>query len=185
MENSTHPKTRRVLIASSHALFGQGLRSLLEERKETGVVVVGIVSNLEEAIDSLHSLEPDLIIVDYDDEELNRDEFLARFVEGEKEQRVVLLSLQSGKEALVYDRRSLAASEIDEWLQDFTFLEEPQDLSPQKNQPKTIDGNRRRNMKHLVIAGILVVIVTIGLIIGLENVKFIASSSQRSSSTDR
>ena len=173
MENSTHPKTRRVLIASSHALFGQGLRSLLEERKETGVVVVGIVSNLEEAIDSLHSLEPDLIIVDYDDEELNRDEFLARFVEGEKEQRVVLLSLQSGKEALVYDRRSLAASEIDEWLQDFTFLEEPQDLSPQKNQPKTIDGNRRRNMKHLVIAGILVVIVTIGLIIGLENVNLL------------
>ena len=173
MEKSSQPKTRRVLIASSHALFGQGLRSLLEERKETGVVVVGMVANLEEAIESLHSLDPDLIIVDYDDEQLNRDEFLARFVEGEKEQRVVLLSLQSGKEALVYDRRSLAASEIDEWLQDITISEESQDETPKMNQPKTIDGNRRRNMKHLVIAGILVVIVTVGLIIGLENINLL------------
>ena len=130
MESSTQPNNRRVLIASSHALFGQGLRSLLEERKDSGVIVVGMVSNLKEAIDSLNTLDPDLIIVDYDDENLNREEFLARFVEGEKEQRVVLLSLQSGKEALVYDRRSLAASEIDDWLQDFNLLDESHDVSP-------------------------------------------------------
>ena len=130
MENSTQPKVRRVLIASSHALFGQGLRSLLEERKESDVIVVGMVSNLKEAVESLENLDPDLVIVDYDDKNLNRDEFLARFVEGEKEQRVVLLSLQSGKEALVYDRRSLAASEIDEWLQDFNLLDESHEVSP-------------------------------------------------------
>jgi DNA-binding NarL/FixJ family response regulator len=68
-------KSRRVLIASSHSLFGQGLRSLLRERKEAGVEIVGMVSNLDEALLALDQLNPDLIIVDYDDKKLNRDEF--------------------------------------------------------------------------------------------------------------
>ena len=110
--------SRRVLIASSHGLFAQGLRSLLKERQETGVEVVGVVSNLDEALTALEELNPDLIIVDYDDKELNRDEFLARFVEGEKKLRVVLLSLQSPGEAVIYDRRTLAASQIDDWLEE-------------------------------------------------------------------
>ena len=115
---------RRVLIASSHALFGEGLRSLLLERKDTGVKVVGMVSNLEETLDALEKINPDLIIVDYDDKNLNRDEFLARFVEGEKKLRVVLLSLLSGSEAIVYDRRTLAAAQIDDWLDEWTYPDE-------------------------------------------------------------
>ena len=71
---------RRVLIASSHALFGEGIRSLLEKRQSTGVTVIGIVSNLEEAMVTLKEQNPDLIILDYDDEGLNREEFLSRFV---------------------------------------------------------------------------------------------------------
>ena len=120
MTRSDQQKIRRVLIASSHGLFGQGLRSLLEERKQADVEVVGIVSNLDEALQALEKFNPDLLIVDYDDETLNRDEFLARFVEGEKKLRLVLLSLQSAKEALVYERRSLAAAQIDEWLEEWT-----------------------------------------------------------------
>src|SRR5512144_263316 len=107
MNMPTQAKNRRVLIASSHPLFGQGLRSLLKERQATGVEVVGMVSNLEQALAALEKLDPDLIIVDYDDEVLNRDEFLVRFVEGEKKLRVVLLSLHAAGEAIVYDRRTL------------------------------------------------------------------------------
>lgn len=46
-------KSRRVLIASSHALFGQGLRNLLQARKEAGVEILGMVSNLDEALQAL------------------------------------------------------------------------------------------------------------------------------------
>ena len=105
MNVASQLQNRRVLIASNHALFAQGLRSLLRERQAEGVEVVGVVSNLDEAMAALDKLHPDLIIVDYDDDVLNRDEFLARFVEGEGKLRVVLLSLQGGSEALVYDRR--------------------------------------------------------------------------------
>jgi cytochrome c oxidase subunit 2 len=182
---------RRVLIASSHALFGKGLRSLLQERQPAGVEVVGMVSNLEEAMVALDRLNPDLVIVDYDDEALNRDEFLARFVEGEKKLRVVLLSLQSGKEALVYDRRTLAASQIDDWLEEWTYADETskppaegkgaksailansENSENSPNSSKSAAEHRRTNMKHLVIAGILVVLVTALLILGLNYVQLL------------
>ena len=189
MTRSSSTQARRVLIASSHPLFGQGLRSLLKERQEAGVVVVGMVSNLEQALAALDRLSPDLIIVDYDDEVLNRDEFLARFVEGEKKLRVVLLSLQSAGDAIVYDRRTLAASQIDNWLEEWTYAEDSPG-SPGKAPGKPLDHNgggaktkvenRRTNMKHLVIAAVLVVVVTALLIAGLENVRLlpVAASAQ-------
>jgi DNA-binding NarL/FixJ family response regulator len=112
-------KPKRILIASCHPLFGQGLRSLLQVRQKTNVEVVGVVTSLEEAMAALENLSPDLVIVDYDDQYLNRDDFLARFLEGEKELRVVLLSLQGGEKAVVYDRRTLTASRIGDWLDEW------------------------------------------------------------------
>ncbi len=167
-------RPRRVLIASSHPLFGQGLRSLLRERQGAGVTVVGVVTSLDEALAALEKLTPDLIIVDYDDELLNRDEFLARFVEGEKKLRVVLLSLQSAKEAIVYDRRTLAASQIDDWLEEWTYGDEKpgaliRPLAERLDAVMNVE-NRRTDMKHLVIAAFLVVIVTAMLIVGLNYV---------------
>lgn len=172
-----HPPARRVLIASSHPLFGQGLRSLLQQRSQAGVTVVGMVASLEEALAALENLKPDLIIVDYDDEALNRDEFLARFVEGEQKLRVVLLSLQSAGEAVVYDRRTMAAAQIDDWLEEWTFAEDTPNASAvssssDRGAEKQV-ANRRRNMKHLIVAGILVIVVTALLIVGLENARIL------------
>jgi cytochrome c oxidase subunit 2 len=194
MDFADQPNRRRVLIASSHALFGQGLRSLLKERQQAGVEVVGMVSNLEEAIAAIDELNPDLVIVDYDDEKLNRDEFLARFVESEKKLRVVLLSLQSEEgrtthEAIVYDRRTLAASQIDDWLEEWTLGDEAgrsasRDRMPtMEKSPPTKSGelnnnkHRRNDMRHLVIAGILVAIVTAALIFGLEQVQLLPTQA--------
>jgi cytochrome c oxidase subunit II len=179
------PKNRRVLIASSHALFGQGLRRLLEERKNAGVEIIGMVSNLEETLEALNRLNPDLIIVDYDDENMNREEFLARFVEGEKKLRVVLLSLHSAQEAIVYDRRTMAAAQIDDWLEERTFNEN--ETPHRETQPKKTENdsgnlgdtgrkymnNRLKKATHLIIATILVVIVSALMIFGLDHVRLL------------
>lgn len=169
----TEQLSRRVLIASSHPLFGQGLHRLLQERRQAGVEVVGMVATVDEALAALDQLHPDLIIVDYDDQALNRDEFLARFVEGESKLRVVLLSLHSPQEAIVYDRRTLAASQIDNWLEEWTYLDETQ-KSPikQGDEIPKVENRRRSVMKkyiHIVVAAVLVVIVAAGLIFWLEN----------------
>jgi len=187
MPHSDLTKSRRVLIASSHALFGQGLRSLLRERKEADVEIVGMVSNLEEALQALDRLNPDLIIVDYDDKKLNRDEFLARFVEGEKKLRVVLLSLQSAQEAIVYDRRTMAAHQIDDWLEEWTFTDDTSKSFTQRGNAETNVDIRRNHMKnrlqkatHLIVASILVVVVSALLIVGMNYIRIlpVAASAQ-------
>ncbi len=109
----------QVLIASSHPLFGEGLKSLLEHHWGKKLKIVGIVSNVTETITALTSHQPDLVIVDYDDVHLNRDEVLQQFIKSTREIRLVLLSLKegsAGSEAIVYDRRTLAASKIEDWL---------------------------------------------------------------------
>jgi cytochrome c oxidase subunit 2 len=187
MLRSASLKPRRVLIASSHALFGQGLRSLLRDRHQTDVQVVGMAADLDQAIKAIDRLNPDLVIVDYDDERLNREEFLARFVEGEKKLRVVLLSLHSDKDAVIYDRRTLAAAQIDTWLEEWTTHDHP---NPQTSRPAALHANdffRRDRMKnrlprpvHLVIASILVLVVTALLIFGMRFVRLLplAASAQ-------
>jgi DNA-binding NarL/FixJ family response regulator len=112
---------RKVLILSSHPLFGKGLRKLLQDRHKTAVDVVKIITSVDEAADAITKIVPDLIVVDYDDEKINMDEFMARFVEGAGSLRVVLLSLkESGNQAVIYDRRTMAASQIDDWFKEWS-----------------------------------------------------------------
>ncbi len=131
----------RILIASSHPLFAQGLHSLLQRRPEMDTEVVGMVSTIDEVLAALKKLNPDLVIVDYDDERVNREEFLARFVEGEGRLRVVLLSLkEGGDEAIVYDRRTMAASQIEDWLQGWSDTTKKSSQLP--SQPDQINDGR-------------------------------------------
>lgn len=192
MFGSRQPKKRRVLIASSHGLFAQGLRSLLRERQATGVEVVGVVTNLEQAMAALETLNPDLIIVDYDDEILNRDEFLARFVEGEKKLRVVLLSLQSAGEAIVYDRRTLAASEIDDWLEEWSTTDDGKVIFIDDREASNTAPNGRGKMKkrsnnliHVIIAAVLTVISTVVVFYILQHIRLLPpEASQQAVSID-
>ena len=171
-------KPQRVLIASSHELFGYGLRSLLEEKKGKEVEVVGLVSDLDGAIAALDDLSPDMVIVDYEDERLNRDEFLAHFVEGEKKLRVILLSLQDGGEAIVYDRRTLAATQINDWFDELSDTKEMENVDHGINANGVYtDGKRRGTMKHLIIAGILIIIVAALLILAVDQVNLLPVSA--------
>jgi cytochrome c oxidase subunit II len=160
-------KPRRVLIASSHPLFAKGLTRLLEIRQEKDVDVLGVVTASDQAFDAISKLKPDLIIVDYDDNALNREEILTRFMEGAGKLRVVLLSLkEGGDQAVVYDRRNMAASNIDEWLTEWTKLPGDIDvIQALTTAPKT----RREAMKHWIGVILLVILLTAGGIFGLRN----------------
>jgi cytochrome c oxidase subunit 2 len=87
-------------------------------------------------------------------------------VEGEGRLRVVLLSLkEGGDEAIVYDRRTMAASQIDDWLADWSDTEGPPSQFP--GQPDRWNEDhakpkRRESMKHLIFAAILVIALSIG-----------------------
>jgi cytochrome c oxidase subunit II len=188
---------RRVLIVSSHPLFGQGLRILLRERKEPEVEVVGIVTSVDEAVAAIDNVNPDLVIVDYDDDRVNRDEFLARFVEGARRLRVVLLSLkEGGSEAIVYDRRTLAASQIDNWLKEWNYSDKPPavllqktagsmeelskrskfSLKASRNQDRVTD-QRSSNMKHFLFAVVLVILLSAVMVLALTQLPLLPAAA--------
>ncbi len=175
MSQNLHSGPRRILIASSHPLFAEGLRSLLHQREQMDAIVVGVVSTIDQALKALSELQPDLIVIDYDDERVNRDEFLARFVEGESRLRVVLLSLQEGgQDAIVYDRRTLAASQVDEWLKEWveTDLGAP-GYSIEKKKDEQKQHPRRESMKHVIGAVFLIGVLALALFVGLQNIELL------------
>lgn len=172
MNMRPHSAPLRILIASSHPLFAQGINSLLAKRGEMETEVVGMVSSIPEALAAIQELHPDLVIVDYDDHQVNREEFLARFVEGEGRLRVVLFSLkEGGDQAIVYDRRTMAASQIDDWLAGWSDAQEngkPSQPGQVPEKPK-----RRESMRHFIVAAIIVILLMAGTYFLLTNTQLL------------
>lgn len=53
---------KRIFVLSSHPLFGRGVESLL--RQESGFDIVGWETDLDQAIECIKELRPDVVIVD-------------------------------------------------------------------------------------------------------------------------
>jgi cytochrome c oxidase subunit 2 len=165
---------QRILIASSHPLFSQGIISLLDKRQEMDTEVVGIVSTIDEALQAIDNLQPDLVVVDYDDDRVNREEFLARYVEGESRLRVVLFSLkEGGDQAIVYDRRTMAASQIDDWLEGWSGGQGAAGESPAEPGPSPDKPKRRESMRHFIVAAVIVILLAVGTYFLLDNIQLL------------
>jgi cytochrome c oxidase subunit 2 len=80
--------------------------------------IVGAFTAMAEALSALETHHPDLVIVDYDDKTINRDEFLNHFVAGKAPMQVMLVSLQESGQVVVYDRRTLTSAQAENWLND-------------------------------------------------------------------
>jgi len=112
---------RLVLIVSANPLFREGLRKIYAERWGSKASIVGLPTTMTEALLALETHELDLVIVDYDDKTINRDEFLNRFVTGKTgntPMQVMLVSLQQSGQVVVYDRRTLTSAQAEHWLND-------------------------------------------------------------------
>ncbi|MEA4908680.1 MAG: cytochrome c oxidase subunit II transmembrane domain-containing protein, partial [Anaerolineaceae bacterium] len=151
-EKRTPPQ--KVLIASANPLFGRGLERLITRRWGDGHIQIRLASEMSETLSILTEWGPDLVIVDYDDRNINRAEFLSHFVAGEKPMQVMMVSLQASGAVVVYDRRTLTPAQAEDWL-DLQWLS-PQTAEMDHSMPK-----RSSNMKHFVIVGVLVVVLTL------------------------
>jgi DNA-binding NarL/FixJ family response regulator len=116
MSVSKPTQPRRVLIASANPIFREGLKKVYVARWGKKAKVVGMPATMEETLTSLETLNPDLVIVDYDDKAINRDEFLERFMEGKSPMQVVLVSLGSSEPVVLYQRKQMTSAQADSWL---------------------------------------------------------------------
>jgi hypothetical protein len=118
---------------------------------------------MEQAVAALQSSTPDLVVVDYDDQRVNRDEILTHFMVSAGQLRVVLFSLKGGgSEAIVYDRRNKVAAQIDDWLKEWTYSEVVVENMVEDTH------KRRASMKHFISAAVLVTVLTVVGIIALD-----------------
>ncbi len=168
----------RVLIASNHGLFRHGLVSLFKKKLGLKVEIVGEVTSLEGVIEAIAKRPVDLVIVDYDDEQLNREDFIAHFVSGKGQTRLILVSLSNPESAMLYDRRELPLSQFEAWFEGWQASAEPRPASfGEAGFNHRIRSNR---MKHFVVASILVIVLTVLLIFGAGQVRLlpVAASAQ-------
>jgi cytochrome c oxidase subunit II len=154
----TQPKNRplkRVLIASANPLFAKGLEKIYGDRWGKDAVELRLANSMGETLSRLESWNPDLVIVDYDDRTIHREEFLSHFIAGDRPMQVMLVSLQASGEVVVYDRRTLTPAQAEDWLN------LPWQTPPQPPQLKRSEKLMKGSAKHFVIAGLLVVVSTI------------------------
>jgi cytochrome c oxidase subunit II len=108
--------TRRVLIASANPLFREGLHKVYAHRWGERAEVVASASNMPETLHALETFQPDLVIIDYDDTSMSREEFLNQFMHGHAPMQVVLVSLNESGRVVVYDRRNMTPAQAEDWL---------------------------------------------------------------------
>ena len=166
MSDSNQEPLRRVLIASANPLFARGLQKMVAQRWQNRRVDIRLADSMEDATRALENWQPDLVIVDYDDRDIQRGAFLSHFITGDRPMQVMLVSLRASGEVVVYDRRTLTPAQAEDWLDLPWIPAEPASVSPVEAGPVEAVSSPRSalrsgGMKHYVVVGILTVILTL------------------------
>jgi DNA-binding NarL/FixJ family response regulator len=103
----------RIFILSSNSMFGVGLETVL--RRQAGMLIVGQESNLDQAIGSIHTLHPDLIIVVSHKRTDDPASAIARIAE-ETRAKIIAINLESNA-VRVYAENRQEAKQVDDLVQ--------------------------------------------------------------------
>ena len=125
---------------------------MIAQRWRQPSLEIRLVESTAEALSLLESWRPDLVILDYDDVNVDRAEFMSSFVAGDQPMQVMLVSLQASGAVVVYDRRTLTPAQADDWL-NLPWLSQPEITTPKRE--------RSSPMRRFVIVGILVAVVAV------------------------
>ncbi len=114
--SETEKPAQKVLIASANPLFARGLEKILRQRWGSQNLEARLTGSMQQALADLGDWRPDLVILDYDDQALNRAEFLNHFINDDRPMQLMLISLQASGAVVVYDRRTLTQAQAGDWL---------------------------------------------------------------------
>ncbi|HML20045.1 MAG TPA: response regulator transcription factor [Aggregatilinea sp.] len=101
-------RTLRLVIVDDHPVFRQGVRNLFEV--EEGVDVIAEGSSGEEALDLVHQLQPDVIVLDINLPNMNGLQVTSRLKASHLNTRVVLLTAYDDREQVLHAMRSGASA---------------------------------------------------------------------------
>ncbi len=106
--------TSRVFIIYSHALFAQGVSSLLH--REPGLEVVGMDADWREAMKRIGALRPDVVVIDGDTSSVEMLQALGQVLTSIPRTKVISISLASNN-ASVYRVQQMAIRQTEDLIQ--------------------------------------------------------------------
>ena len=157
MNKAKNRPVKRVLIASANPLFAKGLEKIYGEHWGKDVAELSLANSMGETLSRLESWNPDLVIVDYDDRAIHREEFLAHFIVGDRPMQVMLVSLQASGEVVVYDRRTMTPAQAEDWL---TL---PAQSTAQTSNSERSEKHMKGSVRQYLVVGLLIIVSTVGL----------------------
>ena len=101
-------RTLRLVIEDDHPVFRQGVRNLFEI--EEGIEVIGEGSSGEEALELVHQLQPDVVVLDINLPNMNGLQVTSRLKASHLKTRVVLLTAYDDREQVLHAMRSGASA---------------------------------------------------------------------------
>jgi len=110
-------RTTHVLIASANSIFRNGILKILSTREDFNQLVIDQASNIKDVLSKYIKNKPRVLIVDFDDKNINKKKFLNSFLQDQHNAQLLLVSLQQGGNVIFYDRLQLSMDEAHLWLQ--------------------------------------------------------------------
>lgn len=162
MDNLDTGKQKRVLIASANPLFGKGLEKMILGRWGERRPSIRFTKSTAETLAAVEEWQPDLVLIDYDDKTISRAEFMRQFGVDDRPMQVMLVSLQASGAVVVYDRRTLTPAQAQDWL---NLAGGSSDERPPGPPQRSVIS-----MKHLTVAGVIVLVSTVLVYLLLANI---------------
>jgi cytochrome c oxidase subunit 2 len=106
-----------VLIASANSIFRKGIEKILSSRIDFPFLVIQQAGDITEVIEKYSKYKPRVLIIDYDDKNINKKLFLNSFMEEQHNAQLLLVSLEQSGNVIFYDRQVLSTDQAHQWLQ--------------------------------------------------------------------
>ncbi|HSM26347.1 MAG TPA: hypothetical protein VK856_15900 [Anaerolineaceae bacterium] len=106
-----------VLIASDNPIFRIGIVKLLSRRSDYPSLTIHQVKDIRDLIKKNSKLKPHLLIIDYDDKNINKKQFLDSFFEDQHDSQLLLVSLKESGNVVLYNRKVFSTHQAHQWLQ--------------------------------------------------------------------
>jgi DNA-binding NarL/FixJ family response regulator len=106
----------KVLIASANSIFRNGIEKILSKRDDFNSLTIHKVTQLEELKKKYSKFKPNIVIIDFDDININKKQFMDSFVDEKRDTQLLLVSLQEGGNVVFYKRQVFSTDQALEWL---------------------------------------------------------------------
>lgn len=109
-------KYTKVLIASANSIFRNGIEKILSKRSDFSSLTIHKVIQIEDLKKKYSKVKPHILIIDFDDKNINKKQFLDSFFEEKRDTQLLLVSLQEGGNVVFYKRQIFSTDQALEWL---------------------------------------------------------------------